>query len=118
MQVSCDGGSTWMPRVNGSGSVGGGMTISYPTPVCSGPTNLNTLLFRAILGGGGDSSFNMSFESPSSVTLLGEWGRGLWQVAKEKHLPARKGNGIMLPSQTVYGVRQRQCRLHREPLLA
>lgn len=69
MQVSCDGGSTWIPIANGSGSVGGGMTISYPTPVCSGPTNLNTLLFRAILGGGGDSFFNMSFESPSSVTI-------------------------------------------------
>jgi hypothetical protein len=69
MQVSCNGGSTWMPIASGSGSVGGSVTISYATPVCSGPTNLNTILFRAILGGGGDFSFNMSFESPSSVTI-------------------------------------------------
>ena len=68
-QVSCDGGSTWMPIANGSGAVGSGITLSYPTPVCSGPTNLNTILFRAILGGGGASSFNMTFESPSSVTI-------------------------------------------------
>ena len=69
MQVSCDGGSTWMTLAEGNGSVGGGVTYSYPTPVCSGPTNLNTLLFRSFLGGGGASSFNMSFQSPSSVTI-------------------------------------------------
>lgn len=69
MQVSCDGGSTWMTLAGGNGSVGGGLTYSYPTPVCSGPTNLNTLLFRSFLGGGGASSFNMSFQSPSSVII-------------------------------------------------
>jgi hypothetical protein len=69
MQVSCDGGSTWTTIAVGSGSVGGGVTFSYATPVCSGVSNLNTLLFRAFLGGGGATSFNMSFESPSSVTI-------------------------------------------------
>jgi len=69
MQVSCNGGSTWMTLAEGNGSVGGGLTYGYPTPVCSGPTNLNTLLFRSFLGGGGASSFNMSFESPSSVAI-------------------------------------------------
>lgn len=69
MQVSCNGGSTWMTLAEGSGVVSGGITYSYPPHVCSGPTNLNTLLFRSFLGGGGASSFNMSFESPSSVAI-------------------------------------------------
>jgi hypothetical protein len=69
MQVSCNGGATWMTIAEGSGSVGGAVAYSYSTPVCSGVSNLNTLLFRAFLGGGGASSFNMSFESPSSVTI-------------------------------------------------
>lgn len=69
IQVSCNGGSTWMTIASGGGGVGVGVTYGYSTPVCSGPTNLNTLLFRSLLGGGGDSSLNMSFQSPSSVTI-------------------------------------------------
>jgi hypothetical protein len=69
MQVSCNGGTTWMTIAEGTGIVGGGVSYGYSTPVCSGVSNLNTLLFRAFLGGGGASSFNMSFESPSSVHI-------------------------------------------------
>lgn len=69
MEVSCDGGSTWLTTVSASGTVGGVITYMYPPPSCTGPTNLNTLLFRAVLGGGGASSFNMTFDPPTSVLI-------------------------------------------------
>ena len=70
MQVSCDGGSTWMATAVGSGSTGFATSYNYPPASCTGPTNLNTLQFRLYLtGGGGTSSFNMTFTSPSSVTI-------------------------------------------------
>lgn len=71
LQVSCDGGSTWNAIVIGSGSVGGGaVSYAYVPYHCSGVTNLDTLLFRSILGGGGTTSaFNMLFTSPSSVVI-------------------------------------------------
>lgn len=68
-QVSCDSGSTWFSIAIGNGNIPNPVTYTYPTPVCSGPTNLNTLLFRAILGGGGPSTINEMFTSPSSVTV-------------------------------------------------
>ena len=69
LQVSCNGGSTYLTIATGSGSIGSSIGYSYSTQSCTGVTNLNTLLFRTILSGGGDSSFNMQIYSPSSVTI-------------------------------------------------
>lgn len=69
LQVSCNGGSTWLTVAIGSGSIPGGVSYSYPTPTCTGVTNLNTLLFRLNLSGGGSSSFNMTDQPPASVTI-------------------------------------------------
>jgi len=69
LEVSCDGGSTWLGIAVGSGSVVPPVSYSYATPHCSGVTNLDTLLFRTTLSGGGGSGFNMSFATPSSVTI-------------------------------------------------
>ena len=68
VQVSCDSGSTWNTIAGGSGSVGS-VTYFYPTPHCSGVTNLNTIEFREFLGGGGTAGFNMALTSPSQVTI-------------------------------------------------
>ena len=68
VQVSCDSGSTWNTIAGGSGSVGS-VTYFYPTPHCTGVTNLNTLEFREFLGGGGTTGFNMALTSPSAVTI-------------------------------------------------
>ena len=69
-QVSCDGGSTWLSPAGGSATIGGGApAYNYPTPTCTGPTNLNTLLFRSLLGGGGPTTVNETFTAPSSVTV-------------------------------------------------
>jgi hypothetical protein len=69
MQVSCDGGTTWLPLAVGSGSIGGSVSYYYPTSHCTGVTNLNSLQFRSYLTGGGGTGFNMSFTAPSSVTI-------------------------------------------------
>jgi hypothetical protein len=69
LQVSCNGGTSWMSIATGSGSVGGSVTYGYSAPVCSGVSNLDALQFRSILGGGGASGFNMSFTAPSTVTI-------------------------------------------------
>jgi hypothetical protein len=69
VQVSCDGGSTWNAIAIGSGSVGSAVSYTYPTPHCTGVTNLNTLEFREFLGGGGTTGFTMALTSPSQVTI-------------------------------------------------
>ena len=69
VQVSCDSGSTWNTIAGGSGSVSSGITYFYPTPHCTGVTNLNTLQFREFLGGGGAAGFNMQFTTSSQVTI-------------------------------------------------
>jgi hypothetical protein len=69
-QVSCDGGSTWISIDNGSATLPTTtMTFSFMTPTCSGPSNLNTLLFKMVVAGGGTGSFNMNASSPSTTTI-------------------------------------------------
>ena len=68
-QVSCNGGSTYLTIATGSGSIGSSVGYSYAPPSCTGVTNLNTLLFRTQLSGGGATNFNMSITPPSSFTI-------------------------------------------------
>ncbi len=68
-QVSCDGGSTWLNIASASRTIGDPPSFNYPTLSCSGPTNLNTLLFRSLLAGGGFDTVNETFTAPSSVTV-------------------------------------------------
>jgi len=69
LEVSCNGGSTWITLTTASDTIGGSISYSYNVPICSGVTNLDTLLFRAVLSGGGVTGFNMSFTAPSSVII-------------------------------------------------
>ena len=69
VQVSCDGGSTYLTIAEGTGSIGSSVTYTYPPARCTGVTNLNTLKFRTTLGGGGSTSFNMSISPSSSVVI-------------------------------------------------
>jgi hypothetical protein len=68
VEVSCDSGSTWITIAIGSGSIGS-PTMSYPPSTCSGPTNLNTLLFRSTISGAGGGGFNMVLQSSSQVVI-------------------------------------------------
>jgi len=69
-QVSCDGGSSWITIDSGSATLPTtSMSFSFSTPNCSGPTNLNTLLFKVVVAGGGPGAFNMNMNSPSNVTI-------------------------------------------------
>ena len=70
VQVSCNGGTTWLPFASGTATLPTlSMSWTYPVPSCTGPTNLNTLLFRITLGGGGSPSFNMTATANSQVTI-------------------------------------------------
>ncbi len=69
-QVSCDGGSTWVTIVNGAATLPTtGMSITYISPTCTGPSNTSTLQFRAMVAGGGASGYNESFTPSSQVTI-------------------------------------------------
>ena len=68
-QFSCDGGSSWGEIAVGSDSSGQPVTYVYPPAQCTGPTNLNTIQFRSVLGGGGALPVTMLFDSPTSVVI-------------------------------------------------
>jgi len=69
LEYSCDGGSTWSGIAAGMGVSGNPVSYSYHGTSCTGPTNLNTVLVRTNLSGGGALPVTMSFLGSSSITI-------------------------------------------------